>query len=402
MKSSYIVLSFVSLCILWYLIRSLSVFISQTAIGAEEPTKTTVIAIKDLVDNKTPSSVAVNLVTKKDLPATLRSSSRNDNVKRSLEENTGNLVVEDSDFLKMCSEKYRHKRFLSSDLVPLLLPPLLYTFPGSGNTWSRLLLEYATGIFTGSIYNDRHILNTLHGELTCDWTVSIIKAHPLTHSFVGKFGLGQGSFNSDKKKCQTGNIKVFKRAILLIRNPFDAIWSEFQRRMGKGNHVNAVSREKFPWEHWKHASAWLAYRYKEMVNVHYAGLIKNVAPGDVLTVRYEDLRNKAIRIDQLKAMTDFLQLKPSHERLSCAFPLSDDKGAHRHIDKSKNMNKKTVFTKEIACGIWGVIGKEATKYGYGFPKDLDFDINSPEEISSFCGSIPPMSDNTCQWWWCKL
>jgi hypothetical protein len=26
---------------------------------------------------------------------------------------------------------------------------MLYTFPGSGNSWCRLLVEYATGIYSG-------------------------------------------------------------------------------------------------------------------------------------------------------------------------------------------------------------------------------------------------------------
>ena len=28
------------------------------------------------------------------------------------------------------------------------------SFPGSGNTWVRYLIERATGIYTGSFYND--------------------------------------------------------------------------------------------------------------------------------------------------------------------------------------------------------------------------------------------------------
>ena len=31
---------------------------------------------------------------------------------------------------------------------------LLVSFPGSGNTWARYLIECATGIFTGSVYDD--------------------------------------------------------------------------------------------------------------------------------------------------------------------------------------------------------------------------------------------------------
>ena len=35
----------------------------------------------------------------------------------------------------------------------------LVSFPGSGNTWVRYLLETASGIFTGSIYIDRRIIS---------------------------------------------------------------------------------------------------------------------------------------------------------------------------------------------------------------------------------------------------
>ena len=35
---------------------------------------------------------------------------------------------------------------------------MLYTFPGSGNTWCRLLVEYGTGIFSGEIRSDNYIV----------------------------------------------------------------------------------------------------------------------------------------------------------------------------------------------------------------------------------------------------
>mgnify|MGYP000126647901 CR=1 FL=1 len=35
----------------------------------------------------------------------------------------------------------------------------LVSFPGSGNTWVRYLLETASGVFTGSIYIDRRIIS---------------------------------------------------------------------------------------------------------------------------------------------------------------------------------------------------------------------------------------------------
>ena len=44
----------------------------------------------------------------------------------------------------------------------------LASFPGSGNTWVRYLLQQATGIITGSIYKDHALLrNGFPGRLCC-------------------------------------------------------------------------------------------------------------------------------------------------------------------------------------------------------------------------------------------
>ena len=40
----------------------------------------------------------------------------------------------------------------------------LVSFPGSGNTWIRYLIESVTGIFTGSVYEDEFLNKT--GKLT--------------------------------------------------------------------------------------------------------------------------------------------------------------------------------------------------------------------------------------------
>ena len=36
-------------------------------------------------------------------------------------------------------------------------PLALASYPGSGNTWIRWLIEAATGIYTGSVYKDAHL-----------------------------------------------------------------------------------------------------------------------------------------------------------------------------------------------------------------------------------------------------
>jgi len=45
--------------------------------------------------------------------------------------------------VEYCALKYSSRMYLSENKKRL--PPILYSFPGAGNTWSRLLIEYATG-----------------------------------------------------------------------------------------------------------------------------------------------------------------------------------------------------------------------------------------------------------------
>jgi hypothetical protein len=78
----------------------------------------------------------------------------------------------------------------------------------------------------------------LAGEFTCDWRVSVIKIHPHTHNFLDLYS---GKFHSDAGKCKRGNVQRFERAILLIRDPFDSIWSEYQRRVTQ-SHVEGIPR----------------------------------------------------------------------------------------------------------------------------------------------------------------
>ncbi|RYH28432.1 hypothetical protein EON65_12145, partial [archaeon] len=75
---------------------------------------------------------------------------------------------------EVCSGKFSHRAYLPENLKRL--PPMFYTFPGSGNTWGRLLIEYSTGVYTGSVYNDASLLPPLPGEFTCNWQVSVVKA----------------------------------------------------------------------------------------------------------------------------------------------------------------------------------------------------------------------------------
>ena len=84
----------------------------------------------------------------------------------------------------------------------------LSSYPGSGNTWVRYMIEEFTGYYTGSVFHD------------------------------GK--LYRGGFMGEYEEYEDGRVIVTKQhtfrserpltdAIMLIRNPYDAFLSEFNR-----------------------------------------------------------------------------------------------------------------------------------------------------------------------------
>ena len=78
----------------------------------------------------------------------------------------------------------------------------LYSFPGSGNTWVRLLIEELSGIFTGSIYHDTRLVQT------------------------GMLGEGVKTEHAIVVKCHRIVDEPFGAIIAIVRNPFHAIISK--------------------------------------------------------------------------------------------------------------------------------------------------------------------------------
>ena len=127
--------------------------------------------------------------------------------------------------------KYR-TRFVVSHSLPTRA---LVSYPGSGNTWIRYLLEAATGVFTGSIFYDESIESAGHyGEARhyADGTTILQKTH---HNAVYQFGLDW----RQKHIRQFGG-----RAVLVIRNPYKAIISFYNFKYTGGSHTEIVAAER--------------------------------------------------------------------------------------------------------------------------------------------------------------
>ena len=113
--------------------------------------------------------------------------------------------------------KYR-TRFVVSHSLPTRA---LISYPGSGNTWIRYLLEAATGVFTGSVFNDKSIFKAGHYGETADFmdgTTILQKTHhrAVYTKFYHKLDLS----------WRKNQIHIFGgRAVLVIRNPYEAILS---------------------------------------------------------------------------------------------------------------------------------------------------------------------------------
>lgn len=116
---------------------------------------------------------------------------------------------------------YKQRTFLPRD-NPLIA---LASFQGSGNTWVRHLLEQATGINTGSIYCDTTLKAAFPGEFIVSGSVLVIKTH---HPDTTELPV---EVRPIVKK------QHFDKAIIIVRNLYDALVSEANRRWNGKYHA---------------------------------------------------------------------------------------------------------------------------------------------------------------------
>ena len=231
--------------------------------------------------------------------------------------------------LRRCGA-YASRRFRDETAEPAVLA----SFPGSGNTWTRMLLEYGSGIYTGSVYDDVDLMRLMPAEGVDTGAVIAVKAH----------------LNPAKYMPQT----TAARILLLVRHPFDAIWSEYQRRVSGGHAARASERDFF--------SSSFAVFAKCMACkwIRYAMMHADLASNDreVRVVRYEDM--VAATAPTLKSMLGFLKVgddELTDDRLSCAAELSVDPT----IKRAKKRPAREMFGNhsDLACQIWGQISQNA-------------------------------------------
>ena len=237
--------------------------------------------------------------------------------------------------------------------------PILWSFPGSGNTWVRLLLESATGFLTGSVYNDQSLKKTiLKGEGAMGPKVITTKAHPTRWTF-------------SKLKRRFGSRFP---AIFLVRDPFRMLWSEGQRRMMRdlgtrrpslkkksvlGTHQLKLTRDDLSkyWSKWESLAKTLAEDYVNMWATEYTSVVSG--GGDYIFLDFEELTDRGTRHDALQNVVDFLGDGFNPDRVRCAFDASSSEGAHRPETAADDgfASIDDAMTPSLVCEIWETISK---------------------------------------------
>lgn len=196
--------------------------------------------------------------------------------------------------------------------VPLPLVGLI-SFPGSGNTWARHLIQQVSGIGTSSVYCDPSLRK--HGfpfecQRRSNRTI-VVKSH--RH--------GQNAF-----------IIRFESVILLIRNPFNAILSYFH--YSNREHIGHADDSKFFTKDW---NEFVFRKLKIWSQAHRTWLKNFTRP--VYPLLYENLQQDLPT--ELRKIFDFLQFNVTTDAILCTVK-NQEGNFHREKKDILNKDKKAV------------------------------------------------------------
>ncbi|KAK7095157.1 WSCD family member GA21586-like [Littorina saxatilis] len=200
-------------------------------------------------------------------------------------------------------------RNLSFSSVPLPVTALA-SVQGSGNTWMRHLLQQLSGVYTGSVYN-RHGDPELwaqgyYGEGVANGSVVAVK----NHGTPGFRGRGR-----------------YKRAIVVIRNPYDAMFADFNRR-ATGSHTGVALLRSYAL-HWNDFCKEYALRWTK-----FHSLWLNFK-GPLLIINFDDLTHSLEK--EVHRISRFIAHPSLHLDIACA--LADSRGGAKRkvapFDKSE-------------------------------------------------------------------
>ncbi|XP_077995802.1 sialate:O-sulfotransferase 2-like [Glandiceps talaboti] len=192
----------------------------------------------------------------------------------------------------------------------------LASFPGSGNTWVRHLIERSTGIYTGSFYTDGELFKKgFKGERE-HWkkrNTVVVKTHDFSEELI----------------------KEYEAAIVVIRNPYKAMIAEHNRKFG--GHTGYATEDRYT-----KGTEWNDFVMGKSRSWTNTALMWLQHCPKVLVIHYEDLMTDLN--NQLRKMLTFLNIEINQERLLCAELNSS--GKFKRPNRKKGMSFDP-FTQEM-------------------------------------------------------
>ena len=203
----------------------------------------------------------------------------------------------------------------------------LASFPGSGNTWVRSVVETAAGFKTGSVYLDPKLLCAgFEGEGETE-DVVLVKTHwPWDASSSDivmdsvKLCLDSGQSVEDLDVTLRNYPWQVDRAVVLVRQPLDAMRSLFHLQTRGGSHDAEGSVHA--WESWRDAQ-WIRQSVRWATHSAYW----RSRPYPCLVVKYEDLVKDPLATFQ--DILNFVNATAEQSQLQCALNMSGRKVSQR-------------------------------------------------------------------------
>lgn len=320
--------------------------------------------------------------------------------------NNTSLVRDSKEHYDICMNLYGQRDYIPVHAMMKKIPPLISSLPGSGNSWSRLLIEYATGYLTGSIYGDQSLIDLFSGEPFCGRRMVAIKAHP-GQLMMPKINVAKAvvdmNVKSFRRRCHKGLIFGFERMILVARDPWKSMWAEYSRRMSsmivsnRNNTLHAhnisITADTFNQKVWLQQAMMQVLGEKEFWNKQFIEFNESLKSTHLVVFRYEDLLDESKRIDTLRHMIKFINAnddsKVDENRLQCAFQLSNNPIIHRKKDPNAVTIDYAYSDKRLVCQIWNEL-KNIKAY-----KALGYDLRVWNETN--CDGVSLYVDEIGPW-----
>lgn len=243
----------------------------------------------------------------------------------------------------------------------------LVSYPRSGNTWTRYILEAATGIATCGGRAPQGVPDRIKPGAEDPPSVDELRRTLDEQRRTATSELVRMGFIGEDMVAGMGNCIAIKTsflppawrrtalhpegyvlpAILLVRDPFRSLISFRHFNAGSLSVLLNVSRaetKRF------HGSDWSDFVVSGAEN--WQSLIESWAtsPKDTLLVAYEELRSHPE--EQLKKMLKFLRVTPTEGRLRCVLRHLE---GNFHNKEHPVVPDKTVFDEETRLVVWDII-----------------------------------------------